>query len=149
MGSSTYFGMAGPQNPIYGISHANIAPALNKRNWKTKAVCRVHAEGPLYIMIQRGERSSKGAEKEIIYAVTATIIGVNAAYRRDFQTLQKALAYANGEDEGDLGVESRPAEGPHEYPHPLGAEVVISGMSANDHGRIPNWSTRFRLPASD
>ena len=142
-------GVAGPQDPMYGVSHANIASTLNKRNWKTKATCRVHAEGPLYIMIKRGERSSKGTEKEIIYSVTATIIDVKAVYSRDFATLEEALAYANGEDGVDLGVESRPAEGPHEYPRPVGAEVVFSGMSVTNHGHIPNWSIRLREPASD
>ncbi|MCZ6467434.1 MAG: hypothetical protein O6829_09205 [Alphaproteobacteria bacterium] len=149
MGTSTYYGFAGPQDPMCGVSHANIVSKLNKRNWKSKATCRIHAEGPLYITIKRGERSSKGRPKEIIYTVSGAIIDVTGVYCRDFPTLEDALSYANGEDGGDLGSGSRPAEGPHEYPRPVGAVVVISGMSNTDHGRIPNWSIQLREPAGD
>ena len=36
-----------------------------------------------------------------------------------------------------------------DYPRPVGAVVVISGMSNTDHGRIPNWSIQLREPAGD
>ena len=81
MGKSINFGLAPPQDPMFGVSHANIVSKLNKRNWKSKATCRIHAEGPLYIMIQRGERSSKGRPKEIIYTVSGAIIDVTGVYR--------------------------------------------------------------------
>ena len=145
----TFYGMAGPQSTMFGISHANIVPKLNRRNWKTKAGCRVRPDGPIYITIQRGEKTSEGEKREVHYRVEGVFVDVAVIYEQNFPTLPEALAFANGEDAGEISQETRPPEGPHEYPLQTGGEVVISGMSRTDQGLVPNFSVQFREEFSE
>jgi len=147
MAIGTWYGMAGPQDPIYGISHENIASRLTRRNWRTKAITRLHSDGPVYIFIRRGERKVSG-RKTFVYTVKGSIVDRHqGCYRRDFPNLLEALSYANGEDGGDLSQETQPAKSPRDYPIPLGAEMIISGMSVVDGRHVPDWSIQLREPA--
>ena len=128
------FYVAPPQDIIFGICQANIVAKLNKRNWKTKATCRVMGEEDnprkvrVYIWIKKGDRSV-GEEKEAIYTVGIYVLMSEKTFAKEhFLTLEEALAYANGEDDGDLGYETRPTYGPHEYPPDMGPPYVISGI---------------------
>ena len=44
---------AGPQEPIYGIHHANIVKRLTRQNWRTKAVARFDSKGWIYLWVIR------------------------------------------------------------------------------------------------
>ena len=39
-----------PQNPLYGIDLDNVAQRLTRRNWSSKALVRVSADGPRYVL---------------------------------------------------------------------------------------------------
>ena len=137
-----------PQDPKFGISHENIVSRLTRRNWKTKAVTRLHPDGPVYIFINRGEREVSG-RKTFVYTVEGSIVDKQqGCYRRDFPNLHKALSYANGEDGGHLAQKTRPAKSPRDYPIPLGPEVIISGMSIVDGRHVPDGSIQLREPAA-
>ena len=146
MAGVTYLGIMRPHDSTFGVSHNNIVPKLNRRNWKNKATCRVHAEGPLYITVKRGERSSEGKLMEILYRVSALIVDEEEIYDKNFPTLIEALSFANGEDGGEISRETRSPEGVHEYPAEVGGEVVISGISRTEQGLVPNFSVQFREP---
>ena len=66
--------------------------------------------------------------------------------KEHFLTLEEALSYANGEDGDDLGYETRPANGPHEYPPDMGPPYVISGMRVDRDRYVPKWSYRPAPP---
>ena len=141
-----------PQDVMFGISQANIVVKLNKRNWKTKAICRVMGEEdnprkvPVYIWVKKGERSAEG-EKETIYTVGIYVLMPEKTFAKEhFLTLEEALSYANGEDGGDLGYETRPAKGPHEYPPDSDPPYVISGMRVDRDRYVPKWSYRPAPP---
>ena len=138
-----------PQDPMFGINHENIVSRLTRRNWRAKAVTRLHPDGPVYIFINRGERKLSG-KKTFVYTVKGSIADKQrgCCYRRDFPALLEALAYANGEDGGDLSQETQPAKSSRDYPTPLGAEMIISGMSIVDGRHVPDWSIQLREPAA-
>ena len=138
--------IAPPQDPMFGISRANIVGKLHKRNWKKKAICRVlignrePALVPVYIWIAKGVRSS-GDEKNTVYSVDSHAIGSRKRFNKEhFSTLEEALLHANGEDDGDLGRETRPAKGPNEHPSDSGPPIVISGMRVDRDRSAPKWS---------
>jgi len=141
-----------PQDFKFGISQANIVAKLNRRNWKTRATCRVVGgydnprKIPVYIWIKKGKISSEG-QKDTVYTVSIYIIGPEKEFAKEhFSTLEEALSYANGEDGGDLGRETRPAKGPDEYPSDSGPPFVISGMRVDRDRYVPQWSYRPAPP---
>tara|TARA_Y100000588_G_scaffold188747_1_gene202712 strand:+ start:89 stop:556 length:468 start_codon:yes stop_codon:yes gene_type:complete len=135
-----------PQDPMFGISHENIVSRLTRRNWRTKAMTRLHRDGPVYIYINRGKRTASG-ETNIVYTVNGSINGIQY-FDGHFSKLVEALAYANGEDGGHLAQKTRPAKSPRDYPIPLGPEVTISGMSMVKGRHVPDWSIQLREPAA-
>ena len=86
---------------------------------------------------------------EVLYLVKGVFVDVAVVYEKKFPTLSEALAFANGEDGGEISLETRPPEGPHEYPAQTGGEVVISGMSRTEQGLVPNFSLQFREEFSE
>ena len=142
------FHVAPPQAAQFGITHANIVDKLDSGNWKKKATCRVlrgdqyPTEAPVYIWIAEGEQYAAipcypGArvyvgDKEnrraaTVYIVAQVVTGSTKTFdTKYFSTLKEALSYANGEDGNDLGRETRPAKGVHEYPSEEGAPIYIS-----------------------
>jgi len=147
----TYYGIAGPQSTLYGIFHKNIASKLDDQNWKTKATCRVHRNGILYITVDEGERSEGGKVLGVHYRVNAAIAydrvyNTEKAlfFEEEFPTLQEALACTNGEDGGVIALESRPSEGPHEYPYEDEADTYITGMTRTSDGQLKSNFT-FKL----
>ena len=85
MAKITYYGDLTPQNPMYGISHKNIAKKLTKKNWKTKAIVRAS----IYIYIDRGQIYNKKGKDTIIY----TVFGI---YKyQSFDYLDEAISHAN------------------------------------------------------
>jgi len=141
-----------PQDVMFGISQANIVANINKSNWKTKATCRVMGDEdnprkvPVYIWLKEGERYAE-EEKETIYTVGIYVLMPEKELAKEhFSTLEEALAYANGEDGGDLGSKTRPAEGPHEYPSDSGPPFVVSGMRVDRDRYVPKWSYRPAPP---
>tara|TARA_B100002052_G_C15738587_1_gene532088 strand:+ start:180 stop:533 length:354 start_codon:yes stop_codon:yes gene_type:complete len=85
MAKITYYGNLTPQNPMYGISHKNIAKKLTKKNWKTKAIVRAS----IYIYIDRGQIYNKKGKDTIIY----TVLGIDN--HRSFDYLDEAISHAN------------------------------------------------------
>ena len=121
---------AGPQDPIFGINHANITPELTSKNWRTSAIVR----NGIYIWIARGIRSKDG--KDIArYCVQVRSGRENSRIEKEFAKRDPALAYANalGSNEGEYPAEGSPVtymtmrpgfgRGPVTTEIPLGKEV--------------------------
>lgn len=137
MGKITVMGMAGPHHPMYGICRENVAPALTKKNWRTKAVWRQHEMGGLYVFVARGVTESDSGEDTERYYVKIKIHGgadLAGRFDNDFATLEEALAYANGQDEGLLAKETQPAslETLPERPAPLLVSFVRKPAPKSD-----------------
>ena len=105
MADWTYFGMVGPQDPIYGISRSNIVRNLTRLNWNTRAIVR---DG-IYVWVARGQHHNNG--------VTAWRYFVRTHGKDEYKKIEKdfhhhrdALVYANGlsELEGPLPQEEFP-----------------------------------------
>ena len=95
---------AGPQDPIYGISHQNIAPELTPENWRTKAIVR---DGK-YICVSRGTRETAHGTQLVRYFVN---VHQDHEASRKFSRRDRALEYANslGPEQGELPEEYQPA----------------------------------------
>jgi hypothetical protein len=121
------FGPAPIHDPIYGISHSNIADRLTEENWETKAVCRAHNNQCLYILIQKGELSDSGRKHYRYFVGIELGTKEDAAFDKDFATLKEALAYVNGEDGSEFGQKTRPATFSG-LPRERAAEIVVGGV---------------------
>ena len=90
-------GFLGPQDPIYGFKPKCVAESLTTSNWRKKAVIRQDRKGLLYIWVAKGEQSWDG---KVVYVVKVKRLEGEGGrdYRRDFDNLEDALRYANGED---------------------------------------------------
>ena len=121
---------AGPQDPIFGINHANIAPELTPKNWRSSAIVR----NGLYIWVARGIRGKDG--KDIArYCVQVRSGHENSRIEKEFAKRDPALAYANalGSNKGEYPAERSPVtymtmrpgfgRGPVTTEIPLGKEV--------------------------
>ena len=116
---AVFLGEAGPQNPIYGIHRANIADRLTRRNWKTKAVVRSDIAGWLYLWIARGTYQNKAGHQVSAYFIKAYPRDPSERaryYEAEFQYLNEALHYINGEDDGLLAQETTPTRSGAVYP---------------------------------
>ena len=99
---------SGPQDPSFGLSLDNIDERLTRRNWNSKAIVRLSDDGPLYVWITRAERGFVRGPRICFYRVC--VDGVEKRQKdleRDFAYLKDALSYANGEDDGELGKQTR------------------------------------------
>ena len=82
-----------PQDPMFGIGNGNIVSRLTRRNWKTKAVTRLHPDGPVCTFINRGERKVSG-RKTFVYTVKGSIVDKQqGCYRRGFIVLLKDFLF--------------------------------------------------------
>jgi hypothetical protein len=101
-------------DPLFGISHENIAARLDRSNWKTKAIVRVDEAGALYMFLEK--RRDNEDEPYLYYLSTHTFPPRHQSpYREPFASLKAALAFINGEDGGALARETRLAFS-SEYP---------------------------------
>lgn len=104
------------QDPEYGIDHSCIAPRLHKRNWKKKAAVRISDNRWLYIWITRASTRDATGKSRTTYEVGVHTGGAAGQdYEAEFDRLEDAIAYANGEDHGSLSQGSVPAT-PEQWP---------------------------------
>ena len=143
MGKVTNFGLAPPQDPMYGIDRSNIADRLNRQNWRKKAICRVIQDRCLYVHVARGRQTQDGKTTERYYVRLQFGTEDDSQFQKDFPTLREALAYVNGDDGSNFGRLTRPAES-HEYPRGCEADTYITGVS-RDHKNplLPNFTIKI------
>ena len=119
MGEAIWLGEAGPQHPMYGIHRANVASSLTAENWERKALWRWHGTTGLYIYIASPVLDDGAdSQDESRYHVRVHTRGARSTkLGKAFATLEEALAYANGEEDGMIArrtksatVESLPEE---------------------------------------
>jgi hypothetical protein len=107
---NTWIGFAGPQDPIYGIRRKNLVERLTAANWTTKALLRKVGDLLLYIWITRDGLSENPLERKGAFRVNVVSLpeGDAREIEAEHSTLEAALAYANGEDDGRIARETRP-----------------------------------------
>ena len=88
MGKLTWFGWSPPHDPMYGIDHANIAPELTTKNWKTRAVVR----SGMYIWVLRGTHTGENSKKVARYYVRVYANRPTLDLQRDFLTYPAKIA---------------------------------------------------------
>ncbi len=143
MGKSTNFGLASPQDPMFGIDRSNIADRLNQRNWRKKAICRVIHDRCLYVYVARGRQTHDGNTNERYYALIHFGTEEDRSFRKDFRTLKEALAYVNGDSESNFGRLTRPAK-PHEFPRERGPDTYVTGFSGGPGGQLrPSFTVKI------
>lgn len=113
------FGRLVPQDTLLGISWNNITARLTLENWATKALVRKGKSGWLYLWVAQGHYSS--IARPVYQIRTASERRDGARFEKKFWNLEDGLAYANGEDEGDLAKETSPATSARDYPPRRGA----------------------------
>ena len=104
------YGLAGAQNPNYGISHANITDKLTKDNYFDKAIVR----GSEYIWISEAKKGKRRKETSNVYAVRFLR---SDKKDEDYNTLEEAIDFANNwaDEEGEY---------PQEYEAPWTVHVM-------------------------
>ena len=143
MGKVINFGLASPQDPMFGIDQSNIADRLNQRNWRKKAICRVIHDRCLYVYVARGRQTHDGKTSERYYALIHFGTEEDRTFRKDFRMLKEALAYVNGDSESNFGQLTRPAK-PHEFPRGRGPDTYVTGFSGDPGGKLhPNFTVRI------
>ncbi len=144
MGKLIDFGWRPIHDPEFGIRHENIAPQINRKNWRVKACCRMEGNRTLYVLIQRGV-VRRGEDKGARYYVKVHSGDPHGQrWNADFKMLRDAIDYANGRDGSDFAISTRPA-GPSEYPHEVGPVTYITGMRTGADGRAtPTLSIQLR-----
>ena len=98
MAKVTNMGFAPAHDPMFGISHSNIANKLTKSNWRKKAVVR----NGHYLFIKKGSYDVDG-KKVYRYFVE----GLPDKGEREFIHLDKAISFVNGysDQEGEYPAE--------------------------------------------
>jgi hypothetical protein len=115
--------VCGPQDTRFGIKWSNITERLTLQTWKRKAIVRKASGGWLYLWVTKGQYGN-GA---VVYKVNTDSEGGRCSqrYERCFPNLEQALAYANGEDDGDIAKETSLATSARDYPPQSEAECHI------------------------
>lgn len=93
------------QDPMFGINQHNVASRLTSRNYRDKAVVRIEDKVLLYIYITQDQYCRpEPDQRRIAYNVRVHAIHEEPArqYFHSFPYLRDALAYVNGDDDGDL-----------------------------------------------
>ncbi len=117
-----HLGSLPARDVMFGFSPANVADRLTADNWKTKALLRMHGDSLLYIIVATGIEQWSGNS---VYLVRASSLDETAsALSARFSNLEEALAYANGEDGGDIAINTVLAS-PEEYTGQQSATVTI------------------------
>ncbi|MEE8241377.1 MAG: hypothetical protein V3R16_08910 [Nitrospirales bacterium] len=143
MGKFINFGLAPPQDPMFGIDRSNIADLLNQRNWRKKAICRVIQDRCLYVYVARGRQTHDGKTNERYYALIHFGTEEDRHFRKDFRTLKEVLAYVNGDNGSNFGRLTRPAK-PHEFPRGRGPDTYVTGFSSDPGGKLrPNFTVKI------
>ena len=143
MGKSINFGLAPPQDPMFGIDRSNIVDRLNQRNWRKKAICRMIQDRCLYVYVIRGRQTHGGQTNERYYAQIQFGTEEDQQFRKDFRALVEALANVNGDNGSNFGRLTRPAE-PHEYPRERGPDTYVTGFSGGPGGQLrPNFTVKI------
>jgi hypothetical protein len=121
-------GFAPAHDLIYGFYPENVAKRLGVSNWRKKAVLREDDKGLLYVYVLKGKYTADGV-KFIRYYVKAYRITdggrKDQGYDRDFETVEEAIRYANGEVESPLSSESKPVA-PGRKLDPVPAPVIFT-----------------------
>src|SRR3954452_2185992 len=104
-------GWAGPQDLIYGFRRENVVERLDEENWTTKAIIRKPDKGLLYVWIGRDGMAEDPLKRTGVFRVNVVLLpdGNAREFEAEFDVLDAALAYANGEDGGRLATETQPA----------------------------------------
>ncbi len=107
---------------MFGFSPANVADRLTAENWKSKALLRQQSESLLYIIIATGVEEWSG---NTVYLVQASNLDeTRSDLSARFSSLEAALAYANGEDDGAISAKTILAE-PAAYPDEQPAAITV------------------------
>jgi hypothetical protein len=125
MAGNIDMGWAGPQDLVYGFKPKCVAESLTTSNWRKKAVMRQDRKGLLYIWVAKGKQSWDGKVVYVVYVERLEGEG-GRDYRRDFDNLEDALRYANGEDGSALS----------RYTHAVG-RVILAEEGAQLPGAKP------------
>ncbi len=103
---------ASPSDLIYGIRERCITDHLTVDNWLKKGVWRMSLTGPVYININQSYQYEDDPEPPC-YKVKFTRVResgeTQSVFKKMFDTLEKALAYANDDDSWPIGRLTRPA----------------------------------------
>ena len=143
MGKLISFGLAPPQDPMFGIDRSNISDRLNQRNWKKKAICRVIHDRCLYVYVARGRQTHDGKTSERYYTLIHFGTDEDRSFRKDFRTLKEALSYVNGDSESNFGRLTRPAK-PHEFPRERGPDTYVTGFNDDPGGQLhPSFTVKI------
>ena len=126
-------------DPIYGIRRSNIATRLTNRNWNRKATCRIDKGGCLYILVVIGERWGEEQKRKVHHVAVDRLSGEGPSWSKDFETLDEALAYANGEDSSDFAHATYLA---NDKTYPLNNEPDIYFHGRPGNG-VPGFTTRI------
>jgi len=88
-----------PADPLYGLSHSTIVERLTPENWREKATVRWTGAKVLYIYVQEyWDLPREETTRYLVWIVSGEAVRLG----RKFHQLDSALAYANGEDGGEL-----------------------------------------------
>lgn len=121
-------GFAPAHDLIYGFYPENVAKRLGASNWRKKAVLREDDKGLLYVYILKG-KYTEGGKKVVRFYVKAYRITdggqKDQGYNRDYETVEEAIRYANGEIESPFSRESKPVA-PGRKLDPVPAPVIFS-----------------------
>ena len=110
----TRFGIceASVSDLVYGIRKSCIAGRLTIDNWSRKALWRMALSGPVYVNINQYQREPCSPESPG-YVVKFTLIDASGnkrhVFRKDFDNIEAAVAYANGEKGGPVALLTRDA----------------------------------------
>ena len=97
---------------IYGIRKRCITGRLTVGNWFKKALWRMSLAGPVYININKYWQQAASAEP-VAYQVIFTLIDADGEqkhlYGKEFDSIEEAVNYANGEKGGPVAGLTREA----------------------------------------
>ena len=142
MGTITYFGLAPPHSPKFGISSSNIVSHLTPKNWRKRAIGLTKEGRFLYVMVQLGRQEVDGKKQKRYYVRVHLGLPADRSLNADFDNLPDALAYANGEGGSALASSTHLAS-PDQMPEDRGADIFVSGFTGQGSNRRNNFTLRL------
>ena len=118
----TDFGHAPAHHPMFGFSIKHVVGRLTLDNWENKALLRMRQDELLYVMIQYGAEEWTGNSHYSVMVSSPNETRCDLS--KKFPVLEAALAYANGDDGGDITTDTTPV-GSEEYPEQEKAGVTV------------------------